>query len=84
MKPVPVDLDPSSCDYSPEKTSPTDAEAPVIIDPRKEKAVIRKFDLFVLPQFVIIMVLAYLDRTNIGILSFTQTVRTSRCTQILT
>lgn len=29
------------------------------IDPAKEKAIVRKFDLWVMPQFVVILVLAY-------------------------
>ncbi|KAJ4137878.1 hypothetical protein NW754_001523 [Fusarium falciforme] len=36
------------------------------IDPEKENVIIRKFDYFVMPQFVIIIILSYLDRTNIG------------------
>ena len=37
-----------------------------IIDPEKERRIIRKFDMLVLPQFVLMIILAYLDRTNIG------------------
>lgn len=40
--------------------------APIHIDRVKEEAVLRKFDWLVLPQFFIIMVLSYLDRSNIG------------------
>ncbi|KAJ6442311.1 C6 transcription factor [Purpureocillium lavendulum] len=43
-----------------------DTGTAIYIDPKKESAIIRKFDLLVLPQFVIIIILAYLDRTNIG------------------
>ncbi|KAL2206340.1 MFS general substrate transporter [Sarocladium strictum] len=42
------------------------AASEIYIDPEKEKAIIRKFDFLVLPQFVIILILAYLDRSNIG------------------
>ncbi|KAF7547213.1 hypothetical protein G7Z17_g7905 [Cylindrodendrum hubeiense] len=48
------------------RTSSEDATTVVFIDPEKEKATVRKFDRYVLPQFVIIQVLSYLDRTNIG------------------
>lgn len=43
-----------------------DASMTIHIDPEMERKVMRKFDMLVLPQFVIIMLLAYLDRTNIG------------------
>lgn len=29
------------------------------IDPEKEKKIVRKFDMFMMPQFVIILILAY-------------------------
>lgn len=45
---------------------PAQNVAPTHIDPVKEEAVLRKFDWLVLPQFFIIMVLSYLDRSNIG------------------
>lgn len=48
------------------------ASTNVVIDPAKERAIISKFDKFVLPQFCIILVLAYLDRTNIGMSQFPQ------------
>ena len=40
--------------------------AAIYIDPAKESKVVRKFDMFFMPQLVIIMILSYLDRTNIG------------------
>lgn len=51
-----------------EAPKPDDANAAssVYIDPREERAIITKFDCLVLPQFVIIIILAYLDRSNIG------------------
>lgn len=50
------------------KSAEAMAASEIYIDPEKEKAIIRKFDYLVLPQFVIILILAYLDRTNIGTL----------------
>jgi hypothetical protein len=41
-------------------------QADVFIDPELEKRVMRKFDRFVLPQFAILVLIAYLDRSNIG------------------
>lgn len=48
------------------KSAEAMAPSDIYIDAEKEKAIIRKFDYLVLPQFVIILVLAYLDRSNIG------------------
>lgn len=48
------------------KPESTGGETTIYIDPAKERKIIRKFDMLVLPQFVIIMILAYLDRSNIG------------------
>lgn len=36
------------------------------IDPEVERQCMRKFDLFVMPQIFIILLLGYLDRSNIG------------------
>ena len=38
----------------------------IYIDPALEERVMRKFDKFVLPQFAILVLIAYLDRSNIG------------------
>ena len=38
----------------------------VEIDPALERRVVRKFDLLVMPQMVLLIILAYLDRSNIG------------------
>ncbi|KAH7312511.1 major facilitator superfamily domain-containing protein [Stachybotrys elegans] len=46
--------------------SDLDSPSTIYIDPEKEKKILRKFDYLVLPQFVVILVLAYLDRSNIG------------------
>lgn len=46
----------------------TNAASSIYIDPQKERAIVTKFDCLVLPQFVIIIILAYLDRSNIGTL----------------
>ncbi|KAF4979330.1 hypothetical protein FDECE_18080 [Fusarium decemcellulare] len=48
------------------KSADVDVANTIYIDPEKERAIIKKFDYFVLPQSVIIVILAYLDRTNIG------------------
>jgi hypothetical protein len=36
------------------------------IDPVLERRVMRKFDMFVIPQMMLLVILAYLDRSNIG------------------
>ena len=36
------------------------------IDPALERRVLRKFDCYVLPQILVMVLLAYLDRSNIG------------------
>lgn len=41
-------------------------DADIYVDPELEKHVMRKFDRFILPQFAILMLIAYLDRSNIG------------------
>lgn len=41
-------------------------QADIFIDPDLEKRVMKKFDRFVLPQFAILVLIAYLDRSNIG------------------
>jgi hypothetical protein len=38
----------------------------IYIDPEKEAAVLRKFDLFVLPVSVVFLVLSTLDRNNVS------------------
>ncbi|PGH09208.1 hypothetical protein AJ79_05737 [Helicocarpus griseus UAMH5409] len=38
----------------------------IYIDPVLEQKVMRKFDIFVIPQMVLLVILAYLDRSNIG------------------
>ncbi|KAL2207599.1 MFS general substrate transporter [Sarocladium strictum] len=38
----------------------------IYIDPVMERRIVTKFDWLVLPQFVIIIILGYLDRSNIG------------------
>lgn len=39
----------------------------VVIDPILEKRTISKFDKFMMPQMAILMLIAYLDRSNIGL-----------------
>lgn len=36
------------------------------LDPALEKQTLRRFDLFLLPQIAILIVIGYLDRTNVG------------------
>lgn len=36
------------------------------LDPALEKQTLRKFDLFLLPQIAILIIIGYLDRTNVG------------------
>lgn len=57
-----------TADPRPQTLAATDVDAPTsrYIDPEMEKTILRKFDWLVMPQFVIIIILAYLDRTNIG------------------
>ncbi|KAL5343216.1 major facilitator superfamily domain-containing protein [Aspergillus crustosus] len=43
-----------------------DGETDFVIDSALEKSILRKFDFFVLPQMMILTLLAYLDRSNIG------------------
>jgi hypothetical protein len=38
----------------------------IFIDPEKEKACLRKFDKFFLPQAFVFLVLNYLDRSNVS------------------
>lgn len=38
----------------------------IYIDPKQEAAVLRKFDKYLLPQAFIIILLNYLDRSNLG------------------
>ena len=40
------------------------------VDPELERRVSRKFDMYLLPQIAILIICAYLDRTNIGMCSF--------------
>jgi hypothetical protein len=56
-----------------DSTKPVDGESEVgtsnqiiYIDPEKEKAAFRKFDMFVFPVSVIFMVLSSLDRNNVS------------------
>lgn len=38
----------------------------IYIDPVLERKITRKFDMWVMPQFILIVILSYLDRSNIG------------------
>lgn len=43
-----------------------DAEIDSTYDVELERRTLRKFDFFVLPQFMIMVLISYLDRSNIG------------------
>lgn len=38
----------------------------ILLDPTLEKQTLRRFDLFLLPQIAILIIIGYLDRTNVG------------------
>ena len=58
--------DMKATDKSDTNPVPIDGETDIYIDPAMEKRIIRKFDMLALPQYILIIILAYLDRTNIG------------------
>lgn len=45
----------------------TVGESSILIDPVLEKRAISKFDKYMMPQMALLMLIAYLDRTNIGV-----------------
>jgi hypothetical protein len=47
----------------------------IFVDPVIEKRALSKFDKFLLPQIAILVLIAYLDRSNIGNLGLTQPCR---------
>ena len=47
-------------------TLPENGEVETYHDVELEKRTLRKFDFYVLPQFMIMVLIAYLDRSNIG------------------
>ncbi|RVX72090.1 hypothetical protein B0A52_04688 [Exophiala mesophila] len=51
---------------TPEAGTETVVVESIYIDPEKEKAVLRKFDKYVLPQAFVFILLNYLDRSNLG------------------
>lgn len=38
----------------------------IYIDPVLEKRTLRKFDMYMMPQMMLLQIVSYLDRTNIG------------------
>jgi hypothetical protein len=44
----------------------TDLTSDIYVDPVIEKRALSKFDKFMLPQIAILVLIAYLDRSNIG------------------
>ncbi|KUL89609.1 hypothetical protein ZTR_00610 [Talaromyces verruculosus] len=61
--PMVMTADNSAADTSVERMAPGSI---IYIDPKKEAAVLRKFDKFVLPVSVVFLVLSTLDRNNLG------------------
>ncbi|KPI39076.1 putative transporter [Cyphellophora attinorum] len=61
IKPVP-----DTTSSSPTTDVKHDVPLEIYIDPIKERKIMNKFDMLVMPQFVIIILLGYLDRSNIG------------------
>jgi hypothetical protein len=54
-----------------QSASPSPGVNDIYIDPALEKRVMSKFDKYVLPQMSLLIILAYLDRSNIGMVSLT-------------
>lgn len=50
--------------------SPTAGADDIYIDPQLERSTVAKFDKYVLPQMALLIILAYLDRSNIGECTF--------------
>lgn len=44
----------------------SDVDITIFVDPVIEKRALAKFDKFLLPQIAILVMIAYLDRSNIG------------------
>lgn len=44
----------------------SDVDITIFVDPVIEKRALAKFDKFLLPQISILVLIAYLDRSNIG------------------
>lgn len=57
------DIVPSNNNDSPHSAT---GESSMLIDPVLEKCAISKFDKYMMPQMALLMLIAYLDRTNIG------------------
>lgn len=48
------------------KLDPQTATVNIFVDPVIERRALRKFDKYLLPQMAILVLIAYLDRSNIG------------------
>lgn len=46
--------------------SPVEADQGIFVDPVIEKRALRKFDMVMMPQIVILVIISMLDRSNIG------------------
>ena len=64
-----VDIESNSLSASNgEHTNPQLGTSEIFIDPVVLKRVTSKFDKFMMPQMAVLMIIAYLDRSNIGLL----------------
>lgn len=61
-----IDSKVHNVDNATEMSQPEDATAEIYIDPVIEQRIMRKFDMWVLPQFGLLNILSYMDRANIG------------------
>lgn len=61
--------------------APALGEAELFVDPELEKSTLRKFDRYVLPQMMVLVLIAYLDRSNIGTISHSHHRRQTKVTQ---
>jgi hypothetical protein len=60
-------LSPPHADKANEALEAGQVTEDVYIDPEVERRTIAKFDLYMMPQMMILQIVSYLDRTNIGI-----------------
>lgn len=61
---VPVDIEGNNLNQT--TSVVLGAISPVYLDPELEQQTLRKFDMILLPQLAMLVIIAYLDRTNIG------------------
>lgn len=66
-KPAVLSSDVPSCETAVELS---EGSSDIYVDPDSERSTISKFDKFMIPQMALLVLLAYLDRSNIGTLVF--------------